>query len=96
MKKTMLAGVIIAVCLATTSLFPVSAAFAAATENECINGGGYVAAGAGCKFCVGGKFDLSEIRDVGKNAAAGTGSDRKSGNKASSQSGSRAPAGNQL
>ncbi len=93
MKKTTMVGVIFAVCLVTASLFPVSAV-ASTTENECINGGGYVSAGAGCKFCVGGKFDLSEIRDVGKNNPGHAGADQKSGDKASSQSGAKTPASN--
>ncbi len=39
---------------------------ASITENECVNGGGYVTEGSGCKFCVGGKLDLEEVRDSGK------------------------------
>jgi hypothetical protein len=96
MKKTTKIGVIIAVCLVTASLVPVSAAIASTTENECARGGGYVAAGAGCKFCVGGKFDLSEIKDAGKNNPTQAGSDHKSSDKASDQSGTGTPANKQL
>jgi hypothetical protein len=96
MKKTTIVCVMIAVCLAVTSLFPVTVAAASTTENECISGGGYVAAGAGCKFCVGGKFDLSEIRDVEKKGTAQKGTDQKDNDKTSGQSGAKTPAGNQL
>jgi hypothetical protein len=92
MKKTTIVGVIIAVCLAITSLFPVSVSAASTTENECISGGGYVSEGAGCKFCVGGKFDLSEIRDAGKDGTTHEGSEQESGDKKSGQSGAKAPA----
>jgi hypothetical protein len=96
MKKTTIVGVMIAVYLAITSLFPVPVAAASTTENECISGGGYVSEGAGCKFCVGGKFDLSEIRDTGKNGTTHEGSDQKSGDKTSGQSGAKTPAKNKL
>ena len=97
MKKTTIAGVAIAVCLAMTSLFPLAECAASTTENECISGGGYVSEGAGCKFCVGGKFDLSEIRDIGKDGATkeGTtheGSDQKCSDKKSGESGAKTPA----
>jgi hypothetical protein len=95
MKKKTIVGVMLAMCLAMTSLFPATVAAASATENECINGGGYVAAGAGCKFCVGGKFDLSEIRDVDKNGTAHKGTVQKDDEKTSGQSAARTPAGNQ-
>ncbi len=96
MKKTTKIGVIIAACLVATSLVPLSAAIASTTESECISGGGYVAAGAGCKFCVGGKFDLSEIKDAGKNKPTQADSDQKSGDRASGQSGTGTPANNRL
>jgi hypothetical protein len=92
MKKTTIVGVMIAVYLAIASLFPVSVAAASTTENECINGGGYVSEGAGCKFCVGGKFDLSEIRDTGKVGTTHEGSEQKSSDNKSGQSGAKAPA----
>jgi hypothetical protein len=96
MKKTTKIGVIIAACLATTSLFPVVVATASTTQSECEGGGGYVAAGAGCKFCVGGKFDLSEIKDTGKKKTTQTDSDHNNGDKAAGRSGTKTPADNQL
>jgi hypothetical protein len=96
MKKMTIVGVMIAAYLAITGLFPVSVSWASTTENECISGGGYVSEGAGCKFCVGGKFDLSEIRDAGKSGTTREGSDQKSGDKKSGQTGAKAPAKNKL
>ncbi len=94
MKKTKMIGVMIAVCLAAACLFPLSAAVASTTENECVSGGGSVSAGAGCKFCVGGKYDLAEIKDAGKNNSSQAADDQKSGSKAPSQSGANTPANN--
>ncbi len=89
MKKTRIVRLIIAVFLLAASLFLVSGALAT-TENECISGGGSVSAGSGCKFCVGGKFDLQEISDSGKSdtGRSGSGSEQKAGDKTSGQSGS--------
>lgn len=67
--------------------FVFSSAAMAVTENECINGGGSVAAGSGCKFCVGGKFDLSEINEPGKNDTGRPGTDQKTTSKTSVKSG---------
>ena len=52
--------IFITVCFITASLFFVSGVWAT-TENECLIGGGHVASGSGCSFCVGGKYDLTEI-----------------------------------
>ncbi len=81
MTRTAKLRIIIATCFLYASLFFVSGAFAV-TENECINGGGSVSEGSGCKFCVGGKFDLTEITYSGKNdvqlpGAASKGRDKK-------------------
>jgi hypothetical protein len=67
MKNRTLCGVIALMCLVASGFFFASGAMAAVTENECIIGGGSVVEGSGCRFCVGGKYDLSEIKDVGKS-----------------------------
>ncbi len=78
--------------------FLFASAAPAVTENECVNGGGSVSAGSGCKFCVGGKHDLSEIKETVKNDAGRTGTDQKTANKSSARPGAgaavRTPAGN--
>jgi hypothetical protein len=88
---------ILTVFLIAVSFFFVSGALAA-SENECINGGGSIVAGSGCKFCVGGKFDLSEIKETGKNDPGRPGKYQKETNKTSAKSGtgtvSRTPADN--
>jgi len=86
MTITTIPRVIITVFLIAVSFFFVSGA-SATTENECINGGGSVSVGSGCKFCVGGKFDLSEIREIGKNDTGRPGTDQKTTNRTSSKSG---------
>jgi len=86
MKSKTIFGAVISVCLVTSSLFLVSGATAAVTENECVNSGGHVSEGSGCKFCVGGKFDLLEIKDAGKNSTPRPESEQKGGGKASSES----------
>ena len=68
MKKRTLCGVVVLMWLVTSVFFFVPGAMAGVTENECIHGGGSVVEGSGCRFCVGGKFDLSEIREVGKSS----------------------------
>ena len=77
--------IIIAVCLFSVSLFIVSA-FAATTEYDCVNGGGHVASGSGCTFCVGGKYDLTDIKEARKIDANRPGSDNKTDEKAYSKS----------
>jgi hypothetical protein len=74
------------VFLIAVSFFFVSGALAA-TENECISGGGSIAVGSGCKFCVGGKFDLSEIKETGKNDTGRPATDQKTTDKTSAKSG---------
>jgi hypothetical protein len=66
MTRTTTLRIIVSVCFIYASIFFVSSAVAV-TKNECINGGGSVSEGSGCKFCVGGKFDLTEITTAGKN-----------------------------
>jgi hypothetical protein len=78
MKRTDIVRVIIAVLTVVASLFLVCGAMAT-TENECISGGGTISAGSGCKFCVGGKYDLSEIKDTGKDDTSRSGSEQKTG-----------------
>ncbi len=98
MKRTTIFRVIIAACIFAASLFIVSGAMAT-TESECVSGGGTVSAGSGCKFCVGGKFDLSEITEAGKNGTTRSGSeqktDRNSGQPGAAP-GSKAPADNRM
>lgn len=94
MKNRTIFRAIILVCLVISSLFFVSIAVAAVTANECIIGGGSVAEGSGCKFCVGGKFDLAEIRDAGKNNMPQSGSEQKSGGKSSGESSAKASGNN--
>lgn len=94
MKNKTIFGAIISVCLVTSSLFLVSGATAAVTENECINSGGHISEGGGCKFCVGGKFDLLEIKDAGKNSTPQPESEQKGGSKASSESSAKTPGKN--
>jgi len=86
MKKRTLFRIMILLCFATSLLIFVSGALAAVTENECTNGGGSIAQGAGCKFCVGGKYDLSEIKEPGKSNAPQSDSEQKSGGKTSGES----------
>jgi len=86
MTNTTIHRITIAVFLIAVSFVFVSAAMAV-TENECINGGGSVSAGSGCKFCVGGKFDLSEIKEIWKSDTGRPGTDQKTANKTSAKSG---------
>jgi len=86
MTNTTIPRVTMTVFLIAVSFFFVSGALAA-TENECINGGGYIAVGSGCKFCVGGKFDLSEIKENGNNDTGRPGTDQKTTDKTSAKSG---------
>ena len=65
MINTTMLRIFITVCFITASLFFVSGVYAT-TENECLIGGGHVASGKGCSFCVGGKYDLTEITATDK------------------------------
>ena len=86
MTNTTIPKVMLAALLIAVSLFFASGALAV-TENECIHGGGSISVGSGCKFCVGGKFDLSEIKETGKNDAPRPGADQKTSDKLSVKSG---------
>jgi hypothetical protein len=87
MKSTTTFGLIFLVFMAIAGLFFASGAMALTTENECINGGGYVSEGSGCRFCIGGRFDLSEVNVAGKDKTSYSKSEQKLGSKDSSQSG---------
>jgi len=87
MKSTTIFGLIFSVFMAIAGLFFASEAMALTTENECINGGGYVSEGSGCRFCIGGKFDLSEVNATGKEKTTYSKSEQKAGPKDPSQSG---------
>jgi hypothetical protein len=65
MINTTMFRIMIAACFLAASLFFVSAV-GATTENECLIGGGHIASGSGCSFCVGGKYDLTEITQNSK------------------------------
>lgn len=71
-----------------------SAAMAATTEKDCINGGGYVAEGSGCRFCIGGKHDLSEVNGSAKEKAAYSKSEDKASPKYSPGAGDSGPVRN--
>jgi hypothetical protein len=94
MKSTTTLGLIFSVFMAIAGLFFASGAMALTTENECINGGGYVSEGNGCRFCIGGKFDLSEVNGTGKDKTAYGKSEQKAGTKDLSQSVSNGPVRN--
>lgn len=98
-NKTML-RIFTTVCFITASLFFASGVYAT-TENECLIGGGHVASGNGCSFCVGGKYDLTEITatdKAGKKDTTLSVSDQKTNATSSGPSGKRtvakSPAGN--
>jgi hypothetical protein len=100
MTKTTMFRIIIAACFITVSLFSVSGVWAT-TENECLIGGGHVASGSGCSFCVGGKYDLTEITAVdkaGKKETTLSVSEQKTNAASSGQPGkktvAKSPAGN--
>ncbi len=97
MTNTTITRIALTVFIIALSFLFASAA-TAVTENECINGGGSVSAGSGCKFCVGGKHDLSEIKEAVKNDTGRSGSDQKTGGKTSVRPGTgtaaRTPADN--
>lgn len=95
MKKTII-GIILPVCIVTAILFFASAAMASTNEQECINGGGHVAEGSGCKFCVGGKFDLSEVKGSDKKNTTPSRSDQRLSGKNSDQSGANSRVHNGL
>ena len=85
MTKTTMFRIIVAICLISASLFFVSGAFAL-TENECTNGGGTISEGSGCKFCVGGKYDLSEITGREKINTTSPATDQKADDKPADKS----------
>ncbi len=100
MTKTIMLRIVTAVCFISVSLFfvPVTGA---TTENECVIGGGKVSSGNGCSFCVGGKYDLTEITSTGKAAKKDTAeaaSDQEKNAAGSGQTGNgtvaKSPAGN--
>jgi hypothetical protein len=87
MKSSTTLGLIFSVFMAIAGLFLASGAMALTTEGECINGGGYISEGSGCRFCIGGKFDLSEVNASGREKTAYSKSEQKVGSKDLSQSG---------
>ncbi len=87
MKSTITLGLIFLVFMAIAGLFFASGAMASTTEGECISGGGYISEGSGCRFCIGGKFDLSEVNAAGKGKTTYSKSEQKVGSKDLSQSG---------
>ncbi|MDA8431838.1 MAG: hypothetical protein M0Z60_02620 [Nitrospiraceae bacterium] len=98
MTNTTVIRSIIAICFISASLFLAQGALAV-TENQCILGGGHVSEGSGCKFCVGGKYDLSEITAKGKSnapqPAEGRKTDKPAG-KSGNGSDTKAPAGHTM
>ncbi len=70
MGKRMVVIAASSACLWIAGLLFTAGALAATTELECVSNGGYVSEGSGCRFCVGGKFDLAEVGDSGKDKAA--------------------------
>lgn len=80
MPNTQMCRVIIAACLFSISLF-IGSIDAATTEYDCVNGGGHVASGSGCAFCVGGKYDLADIKESGKPDANRSAQDNKTEEK---------------
>ncbi len=87
MKSTTTLGLLFSVFMALAGLFFASGAMALTTEGECINGGGYISEGGGCRFCIGGKFDLSEVNAAGKEKTTYSKSEQKVGSKDVSLSG---------
>ncbi len=85
MTNTTTLRIVTAVCFISVSLFFVSGV-GATTENECVIGGGQVSSANGCSFCVGGKYDLTEIAGTAKAAKKDTpqSSSNKKANAASS------------
>lgn len=81
MKKRKIFRVFLSCYFVASALLNMSPAVAAVTENECVNGGGYVTEGSGCKFCVGGKLDLEQIKGSGKKTVVRPGSETKSTDK---------------
>lgn len=83
-------GMIGSACVSVCLLFFSSGAFAApVTENECLHAGGYVTEGSGCKFCVGGKLDLAEIKDSGKKSPSRAETEKKAAEKSAAGSAER-------
>jgi hypothetical protein len=86
MKSGTMLGLIFSVFVAVAGLFLASGAMALTTEHDCINGGGYISEGSGCRFCIGGKFDLSEINAPVKEKTSYGKSEQKTVSKDLSQS----------
>ncbi|SPQ00434.1 hypothetical protein NBG4_230033 [Candidatus Sulfobium mesophilum] len=95
MKGNAKVGLIFLFFLTLMCLAFVSAGMAATTENDCINGGGYVSEGSGCHFCIGGKFDLSEVNGPVKDKTSDIKSEKKVSPKYSSQGGDSPARNNQ-
>ncbi len=87
MKINVRVGLIFLFFLTVIYLAFASAGMAATTEKDCINGGGYVGEGSGCRFCIGGKFDLSEVTGSPKDRSADNKSEQKGSPKYSSRAG---------
>ncbi len=90
MKKT--TSILVWSCLLAGSVFlAAGSAFAseAVTENECVHAGGHVTEGSGCKFCVGGKLDMAEIKDSGKKGQSRSNTDKKTAGKPQGETGSK-------
>ncbi len=87
MKGNFKVGLIFLIFLTVAYLAFASAGMASTTESDCINGGGYVGEGGGCRFCIGGKFDLSEVNGPAKEKSADDKSEKKVSPKYSSKAG---------
>ena len=94
MKGNARVGFMFLFFLTATCIAPASVAMAATTEKDCINGGGHVAEGSGCRFCIGGKHDLSEVNGPAKEKAAYSKSEEKASPKYSSGAGDISPVRN--
>ncbi len=91
MKSNPTVGLIFLFFFMVTALSFASSATASTTENDCINGGGYVSEGSGCRFCIGGKFDLSEISGPARDKTTDIKTEQKVSPKYSSQAGDSGP-----
>jgi len=82
MPNTQMYRVIIAVFLFTITIsLSLVCVAAATTEYDCVNGGGHVASGSGCSFCVGGKYDLADIEITRKTDTDRSAQDNKTEEK---------------
>lgn len=87
MKGNAKAGLIFLFFLTAACIAFSSDAMAATTEKDCINGGGYIAEGSGCRFCIGGKHDLSEVNGPAKEKTSYSKSEEKASPKYSAGAG---------